>query len=236
MVDPLYTVHVYTYKYWPGQLNEISAVFVKIHNPGRRLNYFFIFLRVIIVLTKESFEGLERIQDLTVQHLPDLTRFDADALASLHYLKHLRIQSWPSIERFKFRLGSVVSGLPSLNTLSALLLESNGVLYDQIIGAVGPKLRELEITGPIRKINPDAFEGIEGHELLLMIRNTLISDLPDGFVNLFKNVAHLSLDLRNNRIERLTPEVLYKNGSEWERIGTRILQGTYTCSHTSIPL
>ena len=30
------------------------------------------------VLTKESFVGLERIQELTIQNLPDLKRFDAD--------------------------------------------------------------------------------------------------------------------------------------------------------------
>ena len=44
------------------------------------------------VLTKESFDGLERIQELTIQNLPDLKRFDADSLAQLTYLKQLKIQ------------------------------------------------------------------------------------------------------------------------------------------------
>ena len=44
------------------------------------------------VLTKESFVGLERIQELTIQNLPDLKRFDADSLAQLTYLKKLNIQ------------------------------------------------------------------------------------------------------------------------------------------------
>ena len=35
------------------------------------------------VLTKESFHGLDRLQTLVVQHLPDLKRFDADSLAQL---------------------------------------------------------------------------------------------------------------------------------------------------------
>lgn len=67
-----------------------------------------------------------------MQHLPDLKRFDADSLAQLSYLRTLRIQSWPSIEKFKFRLGAVVSGLSSLRKLSARILEPNGVLYDQV--------------------------------------------------------------------------------------------------------
>jgi hypothetical protein len=44
------------------------------------------------VLTKESFVGLERIQELTIQNLKDLKRFDADSLAQLIYLKKLYIQ------------------------------------------------------------------------------------------------------------------------------------------------
>ena len=70
------------------------------------------------------------------------------------------MQSWPSIEKYKFRLGSVVSGLASLRTLSAKILEPSGVLTDQILGAFGPKLKELEITGEaLHSITLDAFEG-----------------------------------------------------------------------------
>ena len=44
------------------------------------------------VLTKESFVGLNRIQEMTIQNLPDLKRFDADSLSQLTYLKRLFIQ------------------------------------------------------------------------------------------------------------------------------------------------
>jgi hypothetical protein len=103
----------HSWRYWP-QLKSIDIAF----NPIR-------------VLTKESFYGLSRLQVLTVQHLPNLTRFDADSLANLNYLTRLNIQSWPSIEKFKFRLGSVVSGIASLRYLSAIILEPNGQLTDQ---------------------------------------------------------------------------------------------------------
>ena len=88
----------------------------------------------IRVLTKESFYGLVRLQLLRVQHLPDLKRFDGDSLAHISYLTKLYIQSWPSIEKYKFRLGSVVSGIASLRTLSAIINEPNGLLTDQILG------------------------------------------------------------------------------------------------------
>ena len=46
----------------------------------------------------------------------------------------------------------MVSGIASLRTLSAIINEPNGLLTDQILGAFGPKLRELELSG-----NPEIF-------------------------------------------------------------------------------
>ncbi len=180
----------------------------------------------IRVLTKESFYGLPRLHFLRVQYLPELKRFDADSLSHIAYLTKLHIQSWPSIEKYKFRLGSVVSGLASLRILSARINEPNGVLTDQILGAFGPKLRRLELTGPtLREVTLDAFEGIESHELVLAIRGTGLQSLPDDFGELFKNVAHWSLDLSNNHMQVLKKTVFYKNGTDWRDRGTSVLSG-----------
>ena len=55
-----------------------------------------------------------------------------------------------------------MSGLASLRTLSAKILEPSGVLTDQILGAFGPKLKEIEITGDaLHSITLDAFEGMK---------------------------------------------------------------------------
>ena len=43
---------------------------------------------------------------------------------------------------------------------------------------------------------------------------------------MFSNVAHLTLDLSNNKLETLPADVLYENASYWEREGTQILKGT----------
>ena len=183
-------------------------------------------LNPIRVLTKESFYGLHRLQELSVQDLPNLTRFDADSLTQLTYLSNLKIQSWPKIEKFKFRLGSVISGLASLKSLSAKILEPSHILTDQILGAFGPKLKEIEITGPLTAVTMDAFEGVENnYELLLAIRNTKISSLPDGFHKMFKNIVHFSLDIRDNQFQSIPPEILYGNTTHWEHTGTKALQG-----------
>jgi len=177
------------------------------------------------VLTKESFYGLHRLQSLVVQDLRNLTRFDADSLTQLTYLSDLKIQSWPTIEKFNFRLGSVISGL-AIKSLTAKILEPSHILTDQLLGAFGPKLKEITITGPLNAITLDAFEGVENnYELLLAIRNTNIKQLPEGFHKMFKNIVHFSLDIRDNKFEYLSPTTLYGNQTHWEQKGTKALQG-----------
>ena len=155
----------------------------------------------------------------------------------MSYLTKLYIQSWPSIEKYKFRLGSVVSGIASLRTLSAIINEPNGLLTDQILGAFGPKLRELELTGQrLKRITLDAFEGIDSYELLLAIRDSGLEELPMNFHQMFKNVAHWSLDLSNNKLQTMAPNVLYLNGTNWKIQGTSTLQGKVAQYHEYIQM
>ena len=99
----------------------------------------------------------------------------------------------------------------------------------QINGAFGPKLKELELTGTqLHTLTLDAFEGIEGHELMLVVRGTSLRELPANFIDMFANVAHFSLDLRDNRLRHLGLGTLYNEtqAGPWEWTGTRILKGT----------
>ena len=198
------------------------------------LNSLDISFNPIRVLTKESFYGLQRLQNLMVHDLPDLKRFDADSLTQLTYLSVLHIQSWPEIEKFKFRLGSVISGLASLKSLKAKILEPSHILTDQLLGAFGPKLKEIEITGPLRAVTLEAFEGVENnYELLLAIRNTNIDSLPDGFHKMFRNIVHFSLDIRDNKFQSIAPSILYGNKTHWEQTGTKTLQGEFGTVHNN---
>jgi hypothetical protein len=57
------------------------------------------------------------------------------------------------------------------------------------------------------------------------IRNTNIRSLPMGFHKIFANIAHFSLDLRDNKLESLDPVALYSNQTPWDLVGTKIMQG-----------
>jgi hypothetical protein len=48
-----------------------------------------------------------------------------------------------------------------------------------------------------------------------------------GFIKMFSNVAHLTLDLSNNKMETLPATVLYENATNWEHQGTQILKGRF---------
>jgi hypothetical protein len=53
-----------------------------------------------------------------------------------------------------------------------------------------------------------------------------------GFIKMFSNVAHFTLDLSNNKLETLPADVLYDNASNWEHEGTQILKGSYQAVKT----
>jgi Leucine-rich repeat (LRR) protein len=179
----------------------------------------------IHVITKDSFAGLTRLQSLSIDQLPELERFDADSLTRLRLLSSLRVQTWPQIEKYRFRLGGVLSGVAALQRLSVRILEP--VLSDQLLGAFSPKLQEIEITGTnLRHISPDAFEGVEeNYALALQIRGTQIEELPTGLFSILERVPVLSLDLRNNKFTTLSPNAVYTNGTNWEVVGTRLISG-----------
>ena len=107
------------------------------------------------------------------------------------------------------------------------ILKSNKPFFtDQILGAFGPKLRNLELTGTkLRQVTMDAFEGIDSYELLLAIRGTSLETLPMHFFKMFENVAHWSLDLSNNKLTTLETNAFYQNGTDWRLKGTSLLQG-----------
>ena len=111
----------------------------------------------------------------------------------LRYFEIFVSQSWPSIEKYKFRLGSVVSGLASLRTLSTKILEPS--LTDQILGAFGPKLKEIEITGKdLQSITLDAFEGT-----MSLILSDTGSVFNSTYVTLFVFQRSLSYSLYHYR-------------------------------------
>ncbi len=61
----------------------------------------------------------------------------------------------------------------------------------------------------------------------LLLGNVLTCDVLNisGFIKMFSNVAHFTLDLSNNKLETLPADVLYENASNWEHTGTQILKG-----------
>ena len=82
-----------------SQLRHLSLAGNKLRHLPASCWRFLLFLKTLDiswnptrVLTKESFVGLNRIQEMTIQNLPDLKRFDADSLSQLTYLKRLFIQ------------------------------------------------------------------------------------------------------------------------------------------------
>ena len=95
-----------------------------------------------------------------MSNLKSLERFDSDSFIRLKILSKIKIQTWPQIEKYRFRLGNLLANVPSLKHLTVEIMESH--LTDQLLGSFNPKLNNLEISGNnLRSIEMEAFEGIE---------------------------------------------------------------------------
>lgn len=126
-------------------------------------------------LTKDSFMGAARIESLLLRSLKEITRFDYDTLSHMTYLQELFMNTFPHIEKYRFRVGHL---LATVHTLQKLHLEiREDALTDQLSGAFGPKLKELHVTGKnLKAIDAKTFRSFKNkHELLLSITVSLIA-------------------------------------------------------------
>ncbi|KAI5697778.1 hypothetical protein M8J75_015495 [Diaphorina citri] len=178
----------------------------------------------IRLITKDSFSSLHRLQSLNVQHLPKLERFDSDSLLKNVFLQNLKIQTWPKIEKYRFRLSSILGSLHSLKKVSVDVQEVK--LSDQLQGIFNSKLRELEITGKdLKFIDPSAFDNIDAcYDLTLKITNTQIEELPSGLFDKIENIEQMTLDLSHNKLSVLNMATLYSNVTKLQHLGTTILK------------
>lgn len=172
------------------------------------------------MLTKESFTGLDRLEWLEMRGLLRLERLDGDTFSNLKRLSRLDAST--------SRAGKLQ--LSALLGLRKLTLRVNRIsLGDVLSSELGPKLRQLEISGPeLKHLGPDSLKGLHAsRDLVLQIRDTSIEELPLGLLSRLGRVAHLSLDLRNNKLTSLSLDILYHNLTSWENAGTKLISGNY---------
>ncbi|XP_034933907.1 chaoptin [Chelonus insularis] len=172
-------------------------------------------------LNKDTFIGYPRLEILNLRKLQRIRSVHNDCLRHLRYLKHLSIQTWPQVGGLN--LQRLLSGLP-LRTVEIEVAEA--VLKTQIHNAFTRRLRELTITGQeLEIISSEAFSTIETSELILRIKDTHVRRFQsDIFLSLARRMSQLTLDLRNNHINELSPSVIYGNLS-WETVGTNLVAG-----------
>uniref|UniRef100_A0A0A9ZGU7 Chaoptin n=3 Tax=Lygus hesperus TaxID=30085 RepID=A0A0A9ZGU7_LYGHE len=179
----------------------------------------------IKILTRENFDGLNNLLSLNLQHLNKLERFDADSLVSCSQIVSLKVQTWPNIEKYRFRLPAVLATLKYLQRLSVHVVEKK--LTDQLSDAFSKKIRVLEITGSsLQEIGADALKGLDSSkELLLRIFGTNVTTLPLNFFSKLSTEA-LTIDLRGNSLSDVPPLSFYINEeSAMRKSGTHKYRG-----------
>lgn len=165
------------------------------------------------------------LEELNIQHLQFLERMDSGTLSNQTMLKTLYIQTWPQIEKYRFRLASVLTTIPSLKKLSVIIQEDT--LSDQLLGGFSPHLKELRISGKnLTVINPESLDGLEDNRgLTLAISHTSIDSLPEQLMNKLLKIKQLTLDLSYNKFTSFDLKSYYKKPYNWENHGTNLISG-----------
>ncbi|GIX91851.1 chaoptin [Caerostris extrusa] len=167
-------------------------------------------------LRVNSFAGLERLQNLDIRKLP-LKWLDPELFMNYGFLTTFKTDSYSTVR--SFRLQDLLSNALALRSVTIDIEESS--LSHQIQSAFGTKLRELIISGSnLRRIFPDALSGLSTYELTIRIRGTLVTEFPTGLLKYLSDVRFLTLDLRNNQLRTMAPNVL----AEVTRSGMDIYQ------------
>lgn len=103
-------------------------------------------------------------------------------------------------------------------------------LSDQLLNLTLPRLRRLSVTGrALTTLEPEALKALRrSRELVVELTGTQVQDIPVGFFAGFSRATHLSVDLRGNRLQSLSPTSLYSNATAWEQVGTKLVAGKST--------
>ncbi|CAG0906032.1 unnamed protein product, partial [Darwinula stevensoni] len=176
-------------------------------------------------LTRDSFRGLGRLRRLKLLGMESLRRLDADALEALKGLEELEIQTCPQIERYRFRLGSLLSRVYNLRELVVWVTEDS--LVDQLAGTAATRLEKLGIRGVnLTSISPQAFKDVtQSRVLSLSISGTGLSRLPAGLLRHLPDATFLTLHLNDNALRSIQSEVLYGEEEDWTVRGSRVAPG-----------
>nr|XP_015833364.1 PREDICTED: chaoptin isoform X2 [Tribolium castaneum]XP_015833366.1 PREDICTED: chaoptin isoform X2 [Tribolium castaneum]XP_015833367.1 PREDICTED: chaoptin isoform X2 [Tribolium castaneum]XP_015833368.1 PREDICTED: chaoptin isoform X2 [Tribolium castaneum]XP_015833369.1 PREDICTED: chaoptin isoform X2 [Tribolium castaneum] len=210
-----------------NQLFEVPA-HLWIHLP--RLKSLDLSFNPIKEIVADSFYGLSNLQDLNIQGLRFLDRFESKAIQQIKILNSLAIQTWPNIDNFNEQFCNLMANLQQLRILKIHVMES--VLDEQLLCVKNKKIRHLEITGRnLKMIDRDAFVRFgRNPDLVLRITGTEIEELPPGLFSSMYKVSYLTIDLRNNMLSYLSPEIFYGNTTTWKNVGTTLISGGLTIS------
>lgn len=153
-----------------------------------------------------------------------MKKFESKAIMQLK-LSTLSLRTWPNLENFKPQFCLLLANLTKLKILQLHFEES--VLDDQLTCLSSRKLKQLQISGHnLKHIDRDAFAKLtHNSELLIQITNTQIEELPAGLFTSVDKIAHLSIDLRNNLLTYLSPDIFYANATTWKNVGTTLVSG-----------
>ncbi|XP_018322078.1 chaoptin-like [Agrilus planipennis] len=176
-------------------------------------------------IDSSSFIGLKNLQELNILGLKSLKKFDPDGITGIKFLRKLSMQTHSYLNGFSSTLCKIFKDMKQLRILKLEVQDTS--LRNQLACLANPKVRQVEITGSaLKTIEWNSFTAMDSNpDMLLKITETSVEELPAGLFSSFVAISHLEIDLRNNLLAFLDPDVFYVNYTTWKTVGTTLIKG-----------
>ncbi|CAD6228677.1 GSCOCG00006494001-RA-CDS [Cotesia congregata] len=157
-------------------------------------------------VNESSFEGLEKLRNLKMSNLLQVTRIEKSAFKSLNKLKTLIAYDYPRLGYFDVQ--GILKEMHDLEVLDVEIKDS-AVGNDLLTIRLHPRLQELTLRGErLKSILSSALAGVRNSNLKLGLKNSSIESLPAAIFFPIPRSTQVELDISGSKFTSIPAQFI----------------------------
>lgn len=156
-------------------------------------------------ITQSDFNHLSNLRELKISNLSYVSEMECDGLRNLPKLRRLFMFGYHSLRYLDSK--QCLQFLMGLERLSIEIKEAH--LKDQLQAVYSPRLSDVTVSGrSLSSLSSSAFAGMLSPSIRISLMGTSVSSFSDKLFLPLPLSSKIHLSLSNNRLRRLSPELL----------------------------
>ncbi|XP_057338990.1 protein artichoke-like [Microplitis mediator] len=157
-------------------------------------------------VNESSFEGLEKLRNLKMSNLLQVTRIEKSAFKGLNKLKTLIAYDYPRLGYFDVQ--GILKDMHDLQILDVEIKDST-VGNDLLTIRLHPRLQELTLRGErLKNILSSALAGVRNSHLKLGLKNSSIESLPAAIFFPIPRSTQVDLDISGSKFSSIPAQFI----------------------------